>query len=306
MAETRLSDLGNLIYTGLDEVFNRALQAPRNIYYKNCVREKTVNKKYGWYETVGTLGAATEKKEGDAINFDKVQDGYKTSIETLTYAKGVQASQESLEFDLYNVIQQQFGAPLVTKLIQKKEAIVADVYNNVFTNTGADGVALASNSHPLLGTSIKVNDNLLTGALSTASIIEAKNMFNRIYDQAGEFFDTRPTHLLIHPNKQFLALQLLNSQLMALELSNTKNVLQDIMPIAVIENKYLNYDYSTEQSPWFMLDKTLDAGVILQMQGGTKLQTWWEYESLSYKGIASEMYGVGVIAPGYGFVASLG
>lgn len=306
MAETRLSDLGNLIYAGLDAVFNRALLAPRQIYYKNIVKEKQVNKRWGWYETIGTLGAAKEVPEGQAIEFDKIQDGHKTTIETKKFAKGVQASQESMKFDLYSVINQQFGTPLVTKMIQLKERNVADAYNNAFTSTGADGVAIISNSHPLLGTAGKLNDNLLTGELSTSSIITAKNMFNQIYDQAGEFFDTRPTHLLIHPNKEFLALQLLNSQLMALELSNTKNVLQDVMPIKVIVNKYLSYNNSTDVSPWFMLDMTLDAGLVLQTEGGMELKTWWDYTTLSYKGIAAEYYGTGFIAPGYGIVGSVG
>jgi len=288
MAETRLSDLGNLIYEGIDLVFNRALQTPRNVYYKNCVIEKPIEKKYGWYETIGTLGAAEEKAEGDVIEFQKISDGYKTTIETKTYAMGVKASKEALEFDLENVVAQTFGSPLTTKLLQKKEAVVATVYNNMTTDTGADGVAILSNSHPLLN-SASVNDNLLTGALTSANIIAAKNMFNMIYDQAGEFFDTVPTHLLIHPNKMFLALQLLNSQLMALELSNTKNVLQDVMPIQIIQNRYLSYNNSTEQSPWFLLDKTLDAGVLLQTKGGVQLETWWEYDELSYKGIVGSL-----------------
>lgn len=305
MAETRISDISALIYAGIDEVFNAAAKAPKRKYYVNIVREKTLAKKYGWYDTVGDLGPAEQHTEGAPITFDKIEYNNRTTIETVVYSKGVQGTMESMEFDLENVVKRQFGAPLVKVMVNKKERIVAAAYDGVFTATGADGVYQASDSHPLKNSAL-LNDNLLTGEMSTTNIAKAKNMFNQIKDQAGDFFDTEPTHLLIHPNKMFLALQLLNSNLMAMELSNNKNVLQDVMPIKILVDKFLTYNTSTEVSAWFMLDKSLDAGCLLQKKGALKLQTWWDLNTLSYKGIAYEMYGVGFTAPGYGFVASAG
>lgn len=303
---TYTTDLGNLVFAGLDAVFNSALKAPRQTYYKQVCHQKSVNKQYGWYETVGAMGAASEHIEGSAIVFDKIEDGDKTTIENKEYAKGAQASRKALKFDLYGQLQKNFGTPLVTRMVQLKEKAVANVYNDGFTNTGADGVALFSNSHPLIN-SIKLNDNLMTGALTPDNLIAAKNMFNAIYDQAGEFFDTTPTHLLIHPNKKFLALQILQSQLMALELSNTKNVTNDVMPVKIVENKYLDYTASTGVSPWFLLDMTIeDAGVVLQQEGGTNLETWYDNDNLTYKGVAFEYWGTGMVSPGYAVVGSAG
>ena len=301
-----MSDIGALIYAGIDAVFERAAKKPRRLYYPNCVRVKPNKKKEGWYDTIGNLGPAEIHSEGNPITYDKIEYNNRTIINTEVVAKGVKGSLESIEFDLENVVKHQFGEPLVKTLIQKKERIVADVYNGVFSDTGADGVALAAANHPLLNHPTKVNNNLLSGEISPTTIVTAKNRFNAIYDQAGEFFDTEPTHLLIHPNKMFLALQILNSNLMAIELSNTKNTVQDVMPIKVIVNKYLDYNTSTDVSPWYMLDKTLDAGCVLQTKGGLNLNTEWDWDILSYKGVAYEMYGAGMIAPGYGFVASPG
>lgn len=303
MSEIRLSDASALIYAGIDEVWNAATKAPSKQYWKNIVREKTLAKKYGWYDTIGDLGPATQHVEGAPIIFDKVEYNNRTTIETLVYSKGVQGSMESMEFDLYDVIKKQFGAPLVKVMATKKERIVAAAYNNAFTNTGADGVALISDSHPLKNSAL-LNDNLITGEMSTTTIADAKNMFNHIYDQAGDFFETEPTHLLIHPDKMFLALQILNSNLMALELSNTKNVLQDIMPIKILVDKFLSNVAGV--SPWYLLDKSLDAGCVLQKKGGLTLKTFWDLNTLSYKGLAYEMYGVGFTAPGYGIVGSAG
>jgi len=304
MAGTTVSDISALIYMGIDEIFNAAAKMPRKQYWKNIVRVKPNKKKYGWYDTVGDLGAAEQHVEGAPINFDKIEYNNRTTIETIIYDKGVQGTLESMEFDLENVVKKQFGTPLVRVMAIKKERIVAAVYNGVFTATGADGVYQASASHPLKN-SASLNSNLLTGELSTETFATAKNMFNHIYDQAGEFFDTEPTHLLIHPDKMFLALQLLNSNLMAFELSNNKNVLQDVFPIKILTNKFLTIS-TLNVSPWFLLDKALDAGCVLQTKGGLVLKTFWDLNTLAYKGIAYEMYGAGMTAPGYGFVASAG
>ena len=306
MAGTRMSDIGALIYAGIDAVFERAAKKPRRLYYPSVVTVKPNKKREGWYDTIGNLGPAEIHNEEDPITYDKIEYNNRTTITTNVIAKGVKGSMESIEFDLENVVKHQFGEPLVKALIQKKERIIADVYNDVFSATGADGVAQAASNHPLMNHPTKVNDNLLSGEISPDKIIEAKNRFNAIYDQSGEFFDTEPTHLLIHPNKMFLALQILNSNLMALELSNTKNVVQDVMPIKVLVNKYLDYDYDNDISPWFMLDRTLDAGCVLQTKGGLNLNTEWDWDILAYKGVAYEMYGAGMIAPGYGFIASPG
>jgi hypothetical protein len=306
MATTRVSDLSNLILAGSDEVFNKAAKAPRTQYYKDCSREVQCEKQTGNYDTIGNLTAAQEHVEESAIVFDKIEYNNRTSIVSSVVAKGVKATLEATEFDLYDVVKRQFGEPLINVMNTFKERKVANVWNGVFTDTGADGVALANSSHPLKN-SASLNDNLLTGALSTEKIKEAKNMFNFIYDQSGEFFDTQPTHLLIHPNKMFQALELLNSALMAWELSNTKNSLQDVAPIKIIQNKYLDYTVATDVSPWFMLDKGLtDAGCVLQKKAGLTLKTWFENKELSLLGVAYEIYGAGMVAPGYGWVASPG
>ena len=306
MAGTRLSNITKLTTDTADLVFNRAVKAPARKYYTQIVTEVTEPKRIGNYVTVGDLGQAQVKGEGDAIVYDKIQDNYSTAITSQTVVKGVEASMESLEYDMENVVKNRFGAPLVKKLINYKEREVADAYNDAFTSTGADGVAIISASHPLQSSPL-VNDNLATGALTPDNLIAAKNKFTFIYDQAGEYFDSEPTHLLIHKNKLYTAMQIFQSQLMAFELSNTKNVVNDTIPLTIVVNPYLDFNVSTGVSPWFLLDKTMtDAGCILQTKKGIMLDTWWEKNNQVFRGSATELYGVGFISPGYGLVGSTG
>ena len=303
---TRISDITRLTEAGVDMVFNRAAKMPRRKYYSQIVTEVQQKRRIGSYNTVGNIGPATEKPEADTLTFDRIQHYLETNITSRTVGKAVEASLESLEYDLENVVNKTFGVPLMRVMQNFKEKEIADLYNDAFSTTGADGVYEIAADHPLQN-STSENSNLASGALTPDNFIAGKNMFNSIYDQAGQFFDTEPTHLLIHPNKQYIALQILESALMAFELSNTKNVTNDVMPIRLLVNKYLDYNSSTHVSPWFLLDKTMDdAGAILQTKRGIWLKTWWENNNAVYRGMALEMYGSGIVSPGYGIVGSPG
>ena len=302
----RVSDIIRMTEDGVDLIFNKAAKTPQQKYYPNIVWEKKNDKRIGTYDTIGDLGAAEVKAEGSAWQFDNFEQGYETTITVETVGKGVEVSMEELEDDLYGVVNSRFGAGLFRVLLSRKEKACADLYNDAFTNTGADGVALIAATHPLVN-SASVNDNLATGALTTENFIAAKMKFNSIYDQAGIFFDTSPTHLLIHPNKIYTALAILESNLMAFELSNTKNVANDVMPVRVVTNNYLHYTAATGVSPWFLLDRKLqDAGAVLQVKKGLTLKTWWEDDNEVFRGTLHERYGTGIVSPGYGIVGSTG
>jgi hypothetical protein len=77
------------------------------------------------------------------------------------------------------------------------------------------------------------------------------------------------------------------------------------MPIKVITNRYLE-GATDDVKPWFLLDKTQMAGCVLQTSKGLELKSFWDWDTLTFKGIVFEVYGVGMTAPGYGFVASPG
>ena len=306
MATGRMSDIPYMTAAGVDVVFNRAAKMPMQKYYPQICEEKSQVKVIGNYHTIGDLGAAMLKPEGDDITYRKISENLKTSITSRIVANGVEATEEQLEADLENVVKQQFGTPLLATMLDYKEKQIHDVYNDGFSATGADGVYMFSASHPL-SDSVLLNDNLATGALTPDNFIAAKMKFYAIKNQAGRRFATRPTHLLISEYKQHIAFQIIQSELVAFELSNTKNVSNDVLPVKVIASPFIDYTASTGVAPWFLLDRSLkDAGVILQTKRGIKLQHWWEEGPSIYKGKVSEWYGSGFISAGYGLVGSPG
>ena len=306
MANGYLSDISRMTDKTVDVVFNRAAKMPKKMYYPQIVTEKQQPKQVGKYDSMGDLSAAEEKVEGDSYTFDSTEQNNQTTLTSATYGKGVFCTLPKLEFDMENVVKNTFGTPLIKTLQVLKERKVADAYNDSFSTTAADAVYVISASHPLMR-SASLNDNLASGALTPENFVLAKMHFNSIYDQAGEFYDTDPTHLLIHPNKLYQALQIIQSNLVAFQLSNTKNVSNDVMPVKIVTNRYIDYTAATEVSPWFLIDKTMDdAGCILQTKRGLRLRTWWVDDNDTFKGTASEVYAVGFVSPGYGVVGSPG
>lgn len=299
------SDILELTDNLVDVIFNRELVRPIKTYYPEICIEKTLSTPTGTYQQLGGLTPAAVKPEGDNIPRDSIVDSYQTQITVQTIAKGVQATYEKLADDQYGVVNRIFGAPLIKTLTVYKEQAIADLYNHAFATTGADGEYQIDSDHPLENHSTKTNNNLATGVLSVDNLKAAYNKFNFIYDAAGNFFGSTPTHLLVHPNKMFTIVELLESNLLAHELSNTKNSLMD-MRIKPIMNPYLDYNTSTDGSPWFLLDKTLEAGAVLQKQKGIETRRWVDEDSVTYCMNAIERYGQGIVAPGYGIVGSLG
>jgi len=303
-----MSDIGNLMLAGSTAIFEKNVKVPAKEYWREIAQTVQEDKQVGNYDTLGNLTPGAKHEEESAGAYDKFEYNNRTNITNYVWEKKVKVSLEAKIFDQYGVVEKLFGAPLVKTLRDLKEHNVAGVYNAMFTATGADGVYYASATHPLLNSS-KVNNNLMTGALSTDNIKKMQNMFNSIYDQAGERHGTRATHLLVNEDKQFEVFELLQSSLMAWEMSNTTNSLEMNGKLKVILNPHLTIASSGTDpvAPWFMLDRSLDkAGVIMQTNQGMALRNWLEDDDLTLRGIAYEVYGVGQTTPGFGVCASTG
>jgi len=304
MASTRISNLGNLIYAGSKLVFKEALKKQRVMEYPDIVLPKTSDKQQEYYQTVGNIPVAQIKPEGAPISTSRIDWKDQTTVTNQTVANGFSASLEATKDDLYGVVDMAKAEGLVRSMIAKKELMVAAMYNGAFADTGGDGVATISDSHPLKN-SASVNDNLVTGGLTTANIKAGLNQFNVILDQAGTQFDTAATHLVINKDKLFDAMELFQSALLAFELSNTTNSIKGALKI--VPNRRLTINRTTGVAPWFMLDKSLpDCGLILQEREGISTDYEFDLSTLQFNFYTFERYGLGFISAGYGIVGSAG
>ena len=184
---------------------------------------------------------------------------HQTTVANKTYDRGFYETWEAIEDDVEKVISKINTGGMIRAMITRREKEVAAEVDGVFGTTGADGVRYADNSHPLdTSKTAAVNDNLMTaGDITPDNIITGCNMFNDIKDFAGNPFDTSATAILAHANHGASIKAILESNLKASELSNTKNTVPALKPIL---GKYISKTY------WHLLDETIPSFIFQKVK----------------------------------------
>ena len=308
MAGGRSANITNLkkARASINFVFNEAAKVPQEQQWPQIVHKVPEQKEVGTYLTVGDVGNAALHVEGDSYTYEGLSEDWKTEITIATYGKGVYATRKQMKDDQTMSVNGMFGTKLIQSMIQTKEQVVADVYNDGFATSMADGVYVFSNTHPLSNAPGKYNDNLITGAITTDNVKAMVNQFHLIKNQAGNRYPTKGTHLLTNTLDQFTVYELMESKLMAGELSNTINSVAQVQAFGVIFNDYI--DHTTDgdtYSPWFMLDKTIaDAGCVYQYRGGMNTETQVNFQNKNVETTCEEEFAVAFVSPGFGVIAS--
>jgi phage major head subunit gpT-like protein len=196
--------------------------------------------------------------------FNLIQGGSKRYV-MQTYAMACRVSWELSEDDLYGVIAQAPKA-IVKSGMFTKEQTCANVLNLGFSSTGTitdDGVSIYNNQHPLLGGVSATNilpgaSNVISAAgtypntpavaadLSFTSLQLMKQQFERMPDSQGLPIVARPKLLIIPPELEQIAIELLGSGGKPYTGDNEVNALQ------VLGLQYTVNNYLTSPSAWFV------------------------------------------------------
>lgn len=131
------------------------------------------------------------------------------------------------------------GRALVDSMTTTREYYGASVFNNMTSAATAyvlpDGKALAANDHPLkdnvLGGSVSF-DNYVGATLDQDSLTDALIMFHNMVDDRGVFVESNATTLMLRPELQYDAAEILNSTLRSDTAENATNVVQGTVTIA--------------------------------------------------------------------------
>jgi len=309
MAGGRSSDITNLkkARASINFVFNEAAKVPQEQQWPQIVHKVNQPLEVGTYLTVGDVGNAALHTEGNDYTFEGIAEDWKTEITIKTYGKGVFATRKQMKDDQTLSVNGMFGTKLIRSMIETKEKVVADAYNDGFATAMADAVYVFSSTHPLSNAPGKYNDNLVTGAISVDNLKAGIIQFSLIKNQAGNRYPTRATHLLTNTMNQFDVYEILESALLAHQLSNTINSLKK-EPLGVIFNDYIDHTTKGDTySPWFLLDKTIpDAGCVHQYRGGMQIETELNFKNKNTESTCEEEFAVAFVSPGFGVIASQG
>lgn len=242
------------------------------------------------------LGLAAIKREGNAIVYDSMRQGYVTRYVPVNYGLGFIITKEMVSDDLYNVIGKKRSRFLAFSLRQTKEIVGGNVYNRCTSGTylGADGKSLLNTGHVnytggTYSNTLSVGADLSEAALEQAGIAIAKTTNDR-----GLKISLRSEKLILPVDLEYEAERILGSPYRVGTADNDVNALRSTgkFPKGVTLNHYL-----TDTNAWFIKTNLREDGLKYYSREGVKFAVDGEFDTENAKFKATERYAFGWTDP---------
>lgn len=201
------------------------------------------------------LQALQELDEGQPIGFESPVQGNEKTVYMQKFGLGVQFTEESIDDDRTGHFRDKFAKELGLAAAYTQELKFWDLLNSGFvttTRTGIDGLALFTASHLLEKNGVTALSNIGTsGALSMATIQAGITAFRKMKNYANVPMVSKPDKLIIPPDLEWKAKELMLSPYNPENANNAVNVLKG-------EGlTYIVVPYLTSTTAYFLLDSTM-------------------------------------------------
>jgi len=198
---------------------------------------------------VGAVG------EGQEYPMDQMVQGYDQTYRAIKYGVIVPITEELLDDNQHDEAFER--AQHLARAMREAERIsAASIFNDGFSAAGPDGQPLFSTSHPLPypGAGTSSNRLAVDQDLSLASLEDLVTLMRKTKDGAGKKVLVRPRFLLVPPELEFLAHELLES--MAKPQASTASSLTEVNSVNSMKARYglepVVIDYLTDEDAWFL------------------------------------------------------
>lgn len=181
------------------------------------------------------------------INYVTVPKGLERVYIHKEFAQGFIVERKFLDDEQYGVIET-MTKDLARAGRYKVESDAASFFLNGFDDVGQpiyDGKALFAGNHPLVGGG--EFGNLIEGDLSDVTLKQATTLMRKTPDEAGKLVQFLPDTLVVPPEKEWLAYELIKSSQKPGTANNDINALMGRFKIVV-------WDYLTDENMWFIMD----------------------------------------------------
>ena len=193
--------------------------------------------------------------EGSEYPMDQMVQGYDKTYRAIKYGVIVPITEELLEDNQH---EEAFDrAEQLGRAMREAERIsAASVFNNGFTDTGPDGVSLFNVSHPLAypGAGTSSNRLAVDADLSLASLEDMVTVLRKTKAQAGKKVLVRPRYLMVPPELEFLAHELVESE--SKPQASTAGSLTEVNADNALRSRYglepIVMDYLTDDDAWYL------------------------------------------------------
>lgn len=205
---------------------------------------------------IGSDGWNDFEKTGH-VQYADFARGYKFTATHVEFARGMIVQRKLVDDDQFNVINNQ-AQQLGDSAFRFREKAAAAVFTNAFTASGtdqfgfpiagADGVALGSASHPRNPDNAGTTDsNTSNITLTKANVSTVRTNMMAFTDDTGDKLNVMPDEILVPPELEDTALEIVRSQLDPTSANNAINPQAGRFTVRV-------WHYLTSSTNWFMMD----------------------------------------------------
>lgn len=206
---------------------------------------------------VGQFGSAGWNFEATGrVQYDEREKGYKTTWTHAEFAKGFLVQRKLIDDNLTQIPFDN-AQNLGDSAFRKKEKDAADVFNGAFTDSGttdsgfakagADAVGLCSTAHPYNPVDSTTQSNEGTSSLTKANVRTVRTAMMKFVDDRGDILNVMPDTILVPPELEDDALEIVRSVLDPTSANNAVNTQAGRF-------KVVTWYYLTDANAWFMID----------------------------------------------------
>ena len=241
------------------------------------------------------FGSLRLKGEGEAIQYDDPISGPQQTYTPVRFALGYKVTDEMLKNDLYGQIDRLERA-LIKSAVDLQEVTAAYLLNNAFGTTAADGfkatgfdsLQLCSTAHTRLdGGSNQRNRPSTDVDLSPTAVQNMLIDFHNYKDDRGRPSLIRPKLLIISPEDQFTAKEILESEYKPGTANNDINALKGEGLSFMVSH------YKTDTDAWFAIGDQHDLNFIWDVRPRTGMEEDFDTEVIKHKVVEGFFVGFG-------------
>ena len=231
------------------------------------------------------------------IQYDDVTQGYDTIYTHCEFANGFKIQRRLWDDQQFRIMDKK-PAGLALCAAGTKEEYAASPFNTAFSGSGtitiagtivlsnSEGLSLCNSSHTSTANS-DVQSNTGTSALSKTSVEAARKAMRAFKNDRGKFISIMPDTIVVPPNLEDTAWEIVASKGKPGESSNTANFNEGRYKVMV-------WDYLTDSNNWFLADSkqskngmlswTTRIGLEFAMDADfdTMMKKWAAYERYSF------------------------
>tara|TARA_R100000900_G_scaffold87534_2_gene68400 strand:- start:638 stop:1549 length:912 start_codon:yes stop_codon:yes gene_type:complete len=198
------------------------------------------------------FGAAPNKSEGSAVNFDDANEAFTARYNNETIALAFSITEEAIEDNLYDRLGSRYTRALARSMAHTKQVKAAAILNNAFTggvSAGGDGVALCSTAHPLTNGGTLSNTPGTASDLNETSLEDALISIAGYVDERGLKVALRGMKLILPRQLQFIAERIMVSNLRVGTADNDTNAIKSM---GMVPDGYTVNDFLTDPDAWWV------------------------------------------------------